>query len=50
VCLDGHDVGEEIVSRQSKIFDNEIDCVIGILDTGDGNVADLKMFDVSNLI
>jgi hypothetical protein len=50
VCFDGHDVGEEIASRQLKILDDKIDCVVGILDTGDGNVADLKMFDVSNLI
>jgi len=41
VCFDGHDVGEEIASRQRKILNDKIDCVVGILDTGDGNVADL---------
>jgi hypothetical protein len=31
-------------------MENEINCVVGILDMGGGNVADLEIFDVSKLI
>jgi hypothetical protein len=43
-------LGKRLRPDNVKFFlDDEIDCVVGICDMGDGNVADLKMFDVRHL-
>ena len=35
------EVGEEVASRERKVLDDEIECLVGVLDTRDGYVADL---------
>ena len=35
------EVGEDVLARQSEVLDDEIDLVVGVLDTRNGDVAEL---------
>lgn len=39
--LDRDEVREEIASAEREIFDDEIQCVVGVLNARDGDVPDL---------
>ena len=41
VGLERDDVGEEVLALEGEVLDDEVEHVIGILDTGDGDVPDL---------
>ena len=43
VVLGGHgyDVGEQVLAREGEVFDDEVESIVGVLDTGNWDVADL---------
>jgi hypothetical protein len=41
VGLDSDDVREQVAALEGEVLDDEVERVIGVLDTRDGNISDL---------
>lgn len=52
--LNVDNVGEEVRTRKDQVLDDQVDTVVGVLSTGDGNVVDLleehRQQNLSNII
>ena len=42
VRLHGDDVGEDVAALEREVLDDEVELIVGVLDTRDGDVADLE--------